>query len=88
VYSKIYLKTEFAWYILDAPSKAYHAYFIEFWLKHRVLHLLVTSALAHPSITLSKFLWSPEIKDDTTIISRALGRPLSIDDVLSKDMVS
>ena len=83
----MYLKTEFAWYILDAPSKLYHTCFIDFWLKHRVLHLLVTSALANPSVTLSKFLRSREIKGDASVISKALGRPLSEDDVLSQDMV-
>lgn len=83
----MYLKTEFAWYILDAPSKLYHAYFINFWLKHRILHLLVTSALAHPSITLLKFFQSPEVKDDMLVISRTLGRPLSKDDILSEDTV-
>jgi DNA (cytosine-5)-methyltransferase 1 len=83
----MYLKTESAWYILDAPSKPYHIYFIDFWLRHRVLHLLVTSALANPSITLFKFLQSPEIKYDASVISRALGRPLSENDILSKDMV-
>ena len=83
----MYLKTEFAWYILDAPSKLYHAYFINFWLKHRVLHLLVTSALANPSMTLSQFIRSPEVKDDESVISRTLGRPLSKDDILSKDTV-
>jgi DNA (cytosine-5)-methyltransferase 1 len=83
----MYLKTEFAWYILDAPSMLYHAYFINFWLNHRVLHLLVTSALANPGITLSKFLQSPEMEEDTPVISQTLGRPLTRDDILSEDTV-
>jgi len=83
----MYLKTKFAWYILDAPSRLYHAYFIDFWLKHRVLHLLVTSALANPTITLPKFLQSLATKDDMSVIFKALGRPLSKDDVLSEDTV-
>lgn len=82
----MYLKTNFAWYILDAPSRLYHAFFINFWLKHRVLHLLVTSALANPTITLPKFLQSLA-KDDKSVIFKALGRPLSEDDVLSGDTV-
>jgi DNA (cytosine-5)-methyltransferase 1 len=75
-YSKIYLKTEFAWYILDGPSKPYESHFSSFWLKHQVLHLLVTSALADPTITLAKFLQLPEVKGD-----------ISKDDIISEDMV-
>jgi hypothetical protein len=45
------------------------------------------SALANPAITLSKFLQLPEVQDDTSIISKVLGRALSHDDILSKDTV-
>lgn len=83
----MYLKTKFAWYILDAPSKLYHTFFINFWLKHRVLHLLVTSALENPIITLPKFLQSLATKDSMSVVSQALGRLLSEDDILSKDTV-
>lgn len=81
------MKTEFAWYILDTPSKQYKSYFSGFWLKHQVLHLLVTSALADPTITLAKFLQSLEVMGDTSAISQILKRPLSKDDILSEDMV-
>jgi len=83
----MYLKTKFAWYILDAPSKSYHTFFINFWLKHRVLHLLVTSALANPTITLPKFLQSLATEDDMSVVFQALGRLLSEDDILSEDTV-
>ena len=83
----MYLKTKFAWYILDAPSKLYHTFFIDFWLKHRVLHFLVTSALENPIITLPKFLQSLATKDSMSVVSQALGRLLSEDDILSKDTV-
>src|ERR1700733_1478417 len=85
--SKIYLKTEYAWYIIDTPSKLYHPYFIGFWVRHRVLHLLVTSSLANSSITLAKFFKSPQVKADASIISQMLGRPLVLDDMLSENMV-
>lgn len=83
----MYLKTEFAWYILDAPSKSYHGYFIDFWLKHRILHVLVTSVLANPTITLAEFLQLPEVKGDVSVIPQILGRPLSKDDILSEETV-
>lgn len=83
----MYLKTEFAWYILDAPSKSYKSYFGGFQLKHQVLHLLVTSALADPAITLAKFLQLSEVKGDTSASSQILKRPLSKDDIISNDMV-
>src|SRR5258708_35104625 len=88
LYSKIYLKTEYAWYIVDTPSKLYHPYFIGYWAKHRVLHLLVTSAMANSSITLAKFFRSPQVKADATTISQMLGRPLVRDDMLSENIVS
>ena len=87
LYSKIYLKTEYAWYIVDTPSKLYHLYFIGYWMKHRALHLLVTSAMANSSITLAKFFRSPQVKADATIISRMLGRPLVRDDMVSENTV-
>lgn len=83
----MYLKTEFAWYILNTPSKPYKSYFGGFWLKHQVLHLLVTSALADPAITLAKFLHLSEVKGDTSAISQILKRPLSKDDILFNDTV-
>jgi DNA (cytosine-5)-methyltransferase 1 len=83
----MYLKTEFAWYILDNPAKLYRPYFYSFWLKHRILHLLVTSALANPSITLAQFFQLLEVKGDASVIPDVLGRPLSRDDVLSDDTV-
>ncbi len=43
--------------------------------------------LAKPTITLAKFLESPDIKGDTSTISQILKRPLSDDDILSEDMV-
>jgi DNA (cytosine-5)-methyltransferase 1 len=86
-HSKMYLKTEFAWYILDNPAKLYRRYFYDFWLKHRILHLLVTSALANPSITLAQFFQLPVVKGDTSVISDVLGRHLSRDDILSEDTV-
>lgn len=83
----MYLKTEFAWYILDTPSKLYKSYFSGLQLKHQVLHLLVTSALEDPTLTLAKFLQSLEVMGDASAISQILKRPLSKDDILSEDMV-
>lgn len=84
----MYLKTEFAWYILDMPAKLYRPYFVTFWLKHRVLHLLVTSALANPSATFAGFFQSPEVKEDASNALEVLGRPLSREDILAEDTVS
>lgn len=80
--SKIYLKTRYAWYILNAPSNLYRSYFSGYWLKHRALHLLVTSALANPAITLAKFLDSL----DTSAISKTI-KSFSKNDIFSDDTV-
>ncbi|KAI9511110.1 S-adenosyl-L-methionine-dependent methyltransferase [Russula earlei] len=39
---------------------------------HQVLHLLVTSALADPTINLTKFLCLQEVKGDTSVFSQVL----------------
>ncbi|KAH8099541.1 S-adenosyl-L-methionine-dependent methyltransferase [Cristinia sonorae] len=41
---KIYLRTQYAWYILDAPSPTYAPYFETFWKGHCGFHLVVSCA--------------------------------------------
>ncbi|KAF9469258.1 hypothetical protein BDZ94DRAFT_1244081 [Collybia nuda] len=62
--SKIYLRTSFAWYILDTPSALYQPLFIPFWTQHRILHLLVTHSLKNPRITYEQFLDIVSQSDD------------------------
>ena len=88
----MYLRTEYAWYILDMPSAIYSPFFIDFWLQHRILHLVVTAAMANGRITFDRFIASLEVTPDTSdaiaIAIKMLGRELSQHDVESDDVVS
>ena len=87
----MYLRTKYAWYILDMPSSTYSPFFIDFWLQHRILHLAVTAAMANGRITYDAFVASlkvtPETSDAIAIAIKVLGRELTEDDVESDDVV-
>ncbi|THH29585.1 hypothetical protein EUX98_g4594 [Antrodiella citrinella] len=53
--SKIYIRTEFAWYILDVPSASYAPLFAEFWRRHHLFHLVVSSSLDDPELDVIQF---------------------------------
>ena len=86
--SKIYIRTKFAWYILDSPSPAYEPLFTPFYIQHRVLHLLVTVSLENPRITYDDFIDSlhRETNENLTIYT-FLGRELTREDVESDTVV-
>jgi DNA (cytosine-5)-methyltransferase 1 len=88
----MYLRTKYAWYILDMPSATYSPFFTGFWLQHRVLHLVVTAAMTNARITFDAFIASlkvtPETSDAIAIPIKILGRELTEDDVESDDVVS
>ncbi|CAA7271617.1 unnamed protein product [Cyclocybe aegerita] len=83
--SKIYIRTKFAWYILGIPSKSYNPLFWDFWLKHRLLHLLVVAALEDHKLTCETFIQNLRECDrnEESVVStqEILGRELSKDDV-------
>lgn len=88
----MYLRTKYAWYILDMPSVSYAPFHIGFWLQHRILHLIVSSAQADSRITYEKFLSSlkitPDSSDAVAISMKMLGRELDREDVESDVVVS
>ncbi|KII89181.1 hypothetical protein PLICRDRAFT_160365 [Plicaturopsis crispa FD-325 SS-3] len=90
--SKMYICTELAWYILDIPSEQYKPFFTEFWIRHRLLHLIVTSALNHPRITRAEFIQSLDVtehsSDATAAAIAVLGRPLNEADLDSDEVNS
>ncbi|KAA1469421.1 S-adenosyl-L-methionine-dependent methyltransferase [Dentipellis sp. KUC8613] len=55
---KMYLKTKYAWYILGLPADTYLPFFVKFWLQHRLLHLVVSTALDNPRTALPEFVQS------------------------------
>lgn len=91
LYSNIYILTQYAWYILDIPSPLYNPFYTSFWLKHRVLHLVVSSALSRPRLSYDDFIRSldvsPTSDDDVAVSLKILGRSITEDDVQSDDVV-
>ena len=55
IHSKVYLRTEHAWYVLDTPSAAYRPFYIEFLVQQRVFYELVTEARLCKSLTVEGF---------------------------------
>lgn len=88
----MYLRTKYAWYILDTPSAKYSPFFDGFWLKHRMLHLVVSAAQENPRITYDQFVKSLKISaessDAVALSMKILGRELTKDDVENDDVVS
>lgn len=91
VRSNIYILTQYAWYILDLPSPLYSPFYTHFWLKHRVLHLVVSSAISRPRLRYDDFICSldvsPTSDDDVAVSLKILGRSITEDDVQSDDVV-
>ncbi|KAJ3515085.1 hypothetical protein NLJ89_g1982 [Agrocybe chaxingu] len=83
--SKIYIRTKFSWYILGIPSKSYNPLFWDFWLKHRLLHLLIVAALEDHKLTCEAFIQNLRECDrnEESVVStqEILGRELSQDDM-------
>ncbi|KIJ10522.1 cytosine-5--methyltransferase [Paxillus involutus ATCC 200175] len=88
--SNIYILTQHAWYILDMPSSHYKPFYTGFWLKHRILHLLVSSAMSQPRLTYQDFVKSlkitPESPEDIRIAQRMIGRSITEGDLQSDDV--
>jgi DNA (cytosine-5)-methyltransferase 1 len=88
---KIYIRTDFAWYILGLPSRQYIHLFRPYWLQHRILHLLVVastdSRLTYEAFkdNIQKF---DEAEDNIVTSLSILGRNLTTQDAESPDVVT
>ncbi|KAI0042682.1 hypothetical protein FA95DRAFT_1575568, partial [Auriscalpium vulgare] len=82
---KIYVETKHAWYILDKPSLEYAPLFMDLFIQHRMLHLLVTSASTNPRIQYDEFIKSlavsAESSDAVALAVDVLGRELTEEDL-------
>ncbi|KAI0064526.1 S-adenosyl-L-methionine-dependent methyltransferase [Artomyces pyxidatus] len=89
---KIYLQTKYAWYILETPSPTYQPFFLPFWLKHRVLHLIVSTAMFAERTTYEKFITSLQLSesssDDAAAALDVLGREITEEDLNCDDVMS
>lgn len=85
--SHFYLKTQHAWYILATPARIYRPFFINFWAKERIFHLVAHSALDNDWITLAQFIWSLAVTPESAEVLKStrsmLGRDLIEEDIIS-----
>lgn len=80
----MYIRTEYAWYILDTPARAYLPFYTRYWLKHRLAHLVISACLDDPEITRSAFVAS--LKGEASARD-VLGRFLKEADLDASDVV-
>ncbi|KJA27122.1 hypothetical protein HYPSUDRAFT_212781 [Hypholoma sublateritium FD-334 SS-4] len=89
---KIYVRTEYAWYILGMPSRSYQPFFTSFWKCHRMLHLVVAASADNSRITRSEFLEAlPELDQAEDLVTNAnsvLGRDLREADLDSDEVIA
>ncbi|KAF8201752.1 C5-DNA-methyltransferase [Pholiota molesta] len=89
---KVYIRTEFSWYILETPSKVYCTFFVPFWLQHRFLHLLVVASLDDARVTYQEFiknLSAIDKKVEFIVASEViLGRGLEAEDLESDEVLT
>ena len=89
---RVWVRTKFAWYILDVPSRQYLPYFARMFVVHLFSHLLLQSAREDPSNTLDDFKLSLKITSNSsdTLASavKVLGRGLTVEDLNNPDVVS
>lgn len=90
----MYIRTDFAWYILGLPCRQYIHLFRPFWIRHRILHLLVTASADQTRLTYQTFkdniqdLDDAQAEDNIGTTLSILGRNLTEQDVESSDVVT
>ncbi|KAG6862076.1 hypothetical protein C0995_007206 [Termitomyces sp. Mi166 len=91
--SKMYIRTKHAWYILHMPSEEYRRFFISFWIKHRVMHLLLNTVIRDRQTSYDEFIaLLSDIEGDGFAREEALaslqmlGRVLTEADIQSEDV--
>jgi hypothetical protein len=84
VYRCIYVRTKFAWYILDTPSGEYRTFFARYFLLHRLVHSVASFAMREPHKSYDEFLADIESNDvavdDLYDVKGVLLRPLCRND--------
>lgn len=65
IYSrKVYVRTEYAWYILDTPSENYDPFYSTFSTSQRIFHELIAVSIEDKHINRKEFLEHLESLDD------------------------
>lgn len=83
----LYIRTQFAWYILEEPSPTYLPLYTDFFRNHEILHLILKQCLSD---------WTYTRKDFGVLLrelepwphAAAFGGPLQVSDLQSESFVS
>lgn len=86
--SKLYIKTEHAWYILYVPSPNYYNFFAPFWIKARLFHQVISSLHEDRRMSYEDFLDALPDSDASEAAEDVLGCRLTQADLQSDDTVS
>ncbi|EPQ57871.1 S-adenosyl-L-methionine-dependent methyltransferase [Gloeophyllum trabeum ATCC 11539] len=89
--TKIWLKTRYAWYILDMPSATYIPFYADFYKKHHVVCLVLSVALSDPRTTWTAFMDNVKAGQYVgfdPLFSLILGNPLTPADLELDDVKS
>ncbi|KAF9265676.1 S-adenosyl-L-methionine-dependent methyltransferase [Marasmius fiardii PR-910] len=86
---KIYIRTKYAWYILDRPLSIYMPYFQPFFIQHRLCHLILSQLFLDKELTTNEFVSSLELiqgQQDGLIpnVTSILDRTLNSQDLRSR----
>lgn len=85
--SKVYLRTQYAWYILDTPSPVYVPHYATFWLRQHLFLRLIWSSQEDPSLDQHGFQELLEGEQDEEA-EGIIGRSVGFKDFMTKDTVS
>lgn len=78
IFSKVYIRTDFAWYILDTPAETYRPFYTDFFVQQVIFHELITEARGDPRLTVAEFI---------EYLQNA-GLPVTETDLAEEDIVS
>jgi DNA (cytosine-5)-methyltransferase 1 len=89
---KIYVRTQFAWYILEIPCRQYDCVYAPFWIQHQMFHLILSAAMRNPDITYDEFVKSlvdvSQNQDSSPLAMEIIGRHVNETDFLEDDVVA
>ncbi|EMD38163.1 hypothetical protein CERSUDRAFT_122915 [Gelatoporia subvermispora B] len=79
----MYLRTKYAWYILDTPADTYIPLYTGYWLKHRLAHLVASACFDDAEVTYEAFIASLKAEESARAV---LGRSLREKDLDVNDV--
>ncbi|KAG2020168.1 hypothetical protein CC2G_005536 [Coprinopsis cinerea AmutBmut pab1-1] len=89
---KLYVRTQYAWYILGEPALTYRPFFAPLWTRHRLTHLFLCAAMEDARLSYSDLQNTlPERDQQTqgiTTASDILGREFSAEDLENAEVNS